>query len=119
MVRPVVEFYFKNRKAGEILIYTVFSSRLTKLRKERGINQKQCAEILEIESSKYNKWENGKNRPSYDIVCKLANFFDTTTDYLLGNSDKRYKNEYKNFDNRKKEFMAEIGDKLLIFLKNI
>lgn len=97
----------------------MFSARLSKLRKEKGISQKQCALDLDVDSSKYNKWENGKNRPSYDMVCKLANFFDTTTDYLLGNSDERYKDEYKNFDNWKKEFMAEIGDKLLNFFKSI
>ena len=97
----------------------MFSERLSKLRKEKGISQKQCSKILGIESSKYNKWENGKNRPSYDMVCKLANFFNTTTDYLLGASDDRYKDEYKNFDTWKKEFMAEIRDKLLNFLKSI
>lgn len=97
----------------------MFSARLSKLRKEKGISQKQCALDLDVDSSKYNKWENGKNRPDYDMVCKLANFFDTTTDYLLGNSDERYKHEHKNFDNWKKEFMAEIRDKLLIFLKSI
>lgn len=97
----------------------MFSARLSKLRKEKGISQKQCALGLGVDSSKYNKWENGKNRPSYDMVCKLANFFDTTTDYLLGTSDERYKDEYKNFDSWKKEFMAEIRDKLLNFLKSI
>ena len=97
----------------------MFSARLSKLRKEKGISQKQCALDLDVDSSKYNKWENRKNRPSYDMVCRLANFFDTTTDYLLGNSDERYKDEHKNFDNWKKEFMAEIGTKLLNFFKNI
>ena len=52
----------------------MISARLTKLRKERGISQKQCALDLGVDSSKYNKWENGKNRPDYDMVCKLANF---------------------------------------------
>ncbi len=97
----------------------MFSARLSKLRKEKGISQKQCALNLDVDSSKYNKWENGKNRPSYDMVCRLANFFDTTTDYLLGNSNERYKDEYKNFDSWKKEFMAEVGDKLLNFFKSI
>lgn len=97
----------------------MFSAKLSKLRKEKGISQKQCALNLGVDSSKYNKWENGKNRPSYDMVCRLANFFDTTTDYLLGASDERYKDEYKNFDNWKKEFMAEIRDKLLNFLKSM
>ena len=87
----------------------MFSARLSKLRKEKGISQKQCALSLGVESSKYTKWENGKNRPSYDMVCKLANFFDTTTDYLLGNSDERYKDECKKFDNWKKEFMAGLA----------
>lgn len=49
----------------------MFSERLPKLRKERGISQKQCAEILGIESSKYNKWENEKNRPDYDMDVNL------------------------------------------------
>lgn len=93
-------------------MYVMFSERLSKLRKEKEISQKQCAEILGIESSKYNKWENGKNLPSYDMVCKLANFFDTTT-------DERYKDEYKNLDNWKKALMAEIRDKLLNFLKSM
>lgn len=97
----------------------MFSARLLQLRKDMGINQKECAEILGIASSKYNKWEKGKNRPSYDMICKLANFFDTTTDYLLGNPNERYKNELKNFDKWKKEFMEETADKLLSFLKSI
>ena len=97
----------------------MFSARLLKLRKEKGISQKQCALNLGVDSSKYNTWENEKNRPDYGTVCKLANFFDTTTDYLLGNSDERYKDVYKNFDNWKKEFMAEIRYNLLNFLKSI
>lgn len=97
----------------------MFSERLSKLRKEKEISKKQCALNLGVDSSKYNKWENGKNRPDYDMVCKLASFFDTTTDYLLGNSDERYKDEYKNLDNWKKEFMAETRDKLLNFLKSM
>lgn len=97
----------------------MFSTKLLKLRKEKEISQKQCALNLGVDSSKYNKWENGKNRPDYDMVCKLANFFNTATDYLLGASDERYKDEYKNFDNQKKEFMTEIRDKLLNFLKSI
>jgi len=39
------------------------------------------------DASKYNKWENGANRPDYETVCQLAKYFDVTTDYLLGASD--------------------------------
>lgn len=73
----------------------LFDKRLTELRKERGYNQKECANALKIDSSKYNKWENGKNCPDFETVCNLANFFNTTTDYLLGYSNQRYKKEDK------------------------
>ncbi len=73
----------------------LFHERLTKLRKEGEFKQKECANALKIESSKYNKWENGKNCPDFETVCMLANFFNTTTDYLLGNSNQRYKKEDK------------------------
>lgn len=62
----------------------IFDERLTELRKAKGLNQKECAISLGIDSSKYNKWENGKNNPDFETVCKLADYFCTTTDYLLG-----------------------------------
>ena len=66
----------------------VFDERLTELRKAKGISQKDCAlELGMPDASKYNKWENGANRPDYETVCQLAKYFDVTTDYLLGASD--------------------------------
>ena len=38
----------------------LFDKRLSKLRREKEISQKECAAALGIESSKYNKWENRK-----------------------------------------------------------
>jgi len=67
----------------------IFDERLTQLRKEKGISQKECAESLKIEPSKYNKWENGKNCPDFETVCQLAKYFNVTTDYLLGASECR------------------------------
>ena len=68
----------------------VFSERLAKLRKEKGINQKQCAEALGEEPANYNKWESGKNRPDFETVCKIAKFYGTTVDYLFGLTELRY-----------------------------
>jgi transcriptional regulator with XRE-family HTH domain len=58
--------------------------RLKELREFRGWNQKEAAEKLGLELSKYNKWENGKNAPAYDEVIRLADFYDVTCDSLLG-----------------------------------
>lgn len=62
----------------------ILSDRITQLRKKTGKSQKQFAESIGVDVSKYNKWENGKNAPDYDTVCMLADVFNTTTDYLLG-----------------------------------
>ena len=68
----------------------IFSKRIAELRKEKGLNQRQCAEALGVEPSKYNKWDNGQTRPTdFETVCKIAEFYETTTDYLFGLSDKR------------------------------
>lgn len=95
----------------------LFDKRLSQLRKEKGISQKECAETLGIESSKYNKWENGKNCPDYETVCMLANFFDTTTDYLLGNSENRHRREKEALKDWQNKLIAHITNKFISFFK--
>ena len=68
----------------------MFGEQLMELRKEKGLSQKECAAAFGVDASKYNKWENEKNSPDYETVCRLAQFFSTTTDYLLGNSNVRH-----------------------------
>ncbi|MBU4540225.1 MAG: helix-turn-helix domain-containing protein [Firmicutes bacterium] len=67
----------------------IFDERLTELRKETPLNQKDFADKMGLEPSKYNKWENGKTVPDFETVIMLANFFNVTVDYLVGNSDVR------------------------------
>lgn len=91
----------------------IFDERLTELRKEMGVTQKDFAEKLQIEPSKYNKWENGKTVPDFDTVIRLANYFGVTVDYLVGNSDaKKQENE---------NIIKELGltDKGIATIKNI
>lgn len=73
---------------NQIELKKVFGSRLRDLRVLRkGLTQGQCAEALGLESSKYNKWENGIACPDAFTVRRLAEFFGTSTDYLLGKVD--------------------------------
>lgn len=67
-----------------------FNDRLLVLRQESGLDQKGCAAALGVDNSKYNKWENGKNRPDYETVCSIADHYGVTTDYLLGRSDAKH-----------------------------
>jgi len=39
-------------------------------------------------------WESGKREPSFDVIRKLSNFFQCSTNWLTGNSDFKTKEEW-------------------------
>lgn len=57
------------------------------LRHDRGWEQKDLAQQLNVSKSTISAWEIGRNQPSYELLSQLANLFDVTTDYLLGLTD--------------------------------
>lgn len=63
---------------------TIFSERLKRLRKSKGLKQQELAEILGIKRNTYSDWENGKTEPSFDNLVKLADFFEVSLDWLFG-----------------------------------
>lgn len=82
----------------------IFDERLTELRKETPFNQKDFADKMGLEPSKYNKWENGKTVPDFETVIMLAKYFNVTVDYLVGNSDVR---KWENADISEKTGLSE------------
>lgn len=65
----------------------MFAERLKSLRKEAGLTQKQVAEHFDIKQPSYAQWEQGKRNPSDETLKRFAQFFDVSTDYLLGKTD--------------------------------
>ena len=63
--------------------------RIRALREDSDLIQKQVAEYLGMSQTGYSKYETGENSIPVDVVVKLADFYKTTTDYLLGRTDKR------------------------------
>lgn len=61
--------------------------RLTALRKQKKKTQQEMADFLGVTRPAYTAYERGNRNPDYDTLRKLADFFDVTTDYLLGRSD--------------------------------
>ena len=53
-------------------------------RKERNITQEDLAAELGVTAAAVSKWENGYTLPDVMMLCALADFFDVTTDELLG-----------------------------------
>lgn len=65
------------------------AERLKELRKERGLRQEHVAVALDISMSAYCNYEQGKREPNASVLCRMADYYDVTTDYLLGRSDQR------------------------------
>ena len=62
---------------------------IKKLRITRGLNQVEFAKILCVTKQCVSNWENDNVVPSIDMLCKIADFFEVSTDYLLGRSERR------------------------------
>lgn len=63
--------------------------RIRDLREDRDLTQKQIAQMLGMSQTGYSKYETGENDIPTAILIKLADFYETTTDYLLERTDKR------------------------------
>lgn len=61
--------------------------RIRNFREDRDLTQKQVAEMLGMSQIGYSKYETGENDIPTQILIKLADYYNTTTDYLLGRTD--------------------------------
>ena len=61
--------------------------RLKTLRLEAKLTQKEISNELKISQSTYSDWEKGKMKPKN--IQQIADFFNVSTDYLLGNTDNK------------------------------
>ena len=67
-------------------------NRLRDLREDRDLTQTQLAAMLGMSQTGYSKYETGENDIPTAILIKLAKFYNTSIDYLLGetNDPRRY-----------------------------
>lgn len=68
----------------------ILADRLRKLRLQKKVTQKTVAQHLGVHKSLISAYENGVRAPSYELLCNLADYYATTTDYLLGRTDKLF-----------------------------
>jgi len=70
----------------------IFGERIKELRQEKGLTQRQMADSFGITERNYQRYE-ATDSPSNDTLLKLADFFEVTTDYLLGRADYKYRSK--------------------------
>ena len=61
--------------------------RLKDIREDNDITQTEVARFLNCSQVCYSRYENGQRDIPLKVLCQLANYFDTSTDYILGLTD--------------------------------
>ena len=67
--------------------------RIRDLREDCDLNQTEVARMLGMSQTGYSKYETGENDIPTSVLIRLARFYDTSIDYLLGETNE--KNRYK------------------------
>lgn len=80
-------------------------NRLKMLREENELSQEYICRLLKITRPQYSLYETGKRDIPIDCILVLSNFFNVSTDFILGKSD--IKNPYKNKNFLKLDFDIE------------
>ena len=63
------------------------SASLKRFRERYNLNQRQVASAIKIPYQSYQTYEYGKSVPSAEVIFKIADAYNVSTDYLLGRSD--------------------------------
>ncbi len=92
-------------------IYTMeFQKRLKNLRKEKGLTQQELASSTNIARSSLSSYENGERIPDDINLKKLCNFFNVSTDYLLGYTVSKSSPSMQEYLNNTKFSLASISN---------
>ena len=63
--------------------------RLKTMRERKGKSQKEIADLLEVKQQQYSKYELGINSIPIEKLCKLADYYETSVDYLIGRTNQK------------------------------
>lgn len=64
-----------------------FQHRLKELRKEFNLTGEDLGKLFNVSKTAVSNWESGNRNPDIETLIKIANYFNVSVDYLLGNSN--------------------------------
>lgn len=73
----------------DLILPTKFGERLKQLREEANLTMEQLAVSLGTKKQTISRYENNQREPEYATLIKIAQFFNVSTDYLLGLKDSK------------------------------
>lgn len=63
--------------------------RIRDLREDRDLSQQQIADYLMCDQSLYSKYEREERPVPLEVMAKLADYYNTSIDYLVGRTDRK------------------------------
>ena len=76
-------------------------NRLKQIRIEKNLSQTEVAKAINVDVSSISYWESGRYEPKATYIYKLSQFFEVSSDYLLGLEDEAGRKTYdKSFNNQ-------------------
>ena len=105
----------------------LFSKRLRQLRMKKKMTQISLSTRTGLSQETISAYERSASKPSVEVLARLADFFDVSTDYLIGRDDKEKRIEkyladsfemqlisnYRKLERREKEFLVVFSADLL------
>lgn len=90
----------------------IFGRNLRNLRNLQGVSLNALGKELGVTGSAISSWELGNKEPNFDMLKKVANYFQVSTDYMLN---------HQVFDNeaQKKEVVSQLANEIYERYKNI
>lgn len=68
----------------------MLNKRIKELRISRKLNQVQLGKALSVTKQTISNWENDNIQPSVNMLIKIAEYFNVSTDYLVGLDNNKY-----------------------------
>ena len=62
----------------------VIEMKLRELREQKGVTQKEVADAIGCTATVYSRYERGEREPDISTLCSLADYFEVSTDILIG-----------------------------------
>lgn len=85
-------------------------------REKQGLTQQECADLFDVKLRAWQTYEQGVSEPKFEVLCKIADVFGVTTDYLLGREPAPDPFADRNLN---KESEADVIDKYMSLPPNI
>lgn len=77
----------------------MFNIRLKELRNQKNMTQDELGKVLNVSGKTIGTWERDSRQPNIETINALANYFNVSTDYLLGRKENsKTKNDGKQVD---------------------